>query len=738
MTDDNLLTEVYHSIISELEVPKISNETGIGILHTIRNFEYVLKKEEVLSFLKDRFNLDDSNAEEVFNLLLNRGFIVELPKEPETKNCNDFRSLHMDVLVRSAEIRTRWSTLRYIVSPKFILFYIDSPSDRDRKHLPIPGSDVINANLFDAINNFFKNDKATKDFLDILKEYLPSGLDGYQAYSLALMLRKDKILNVITAPTGSGKTEIFLLFILARIIKSKDIEGKNERAILVYPRKTLSVDQSSRLIRLLQIANKKGYEITFGLRDGHTPKEYGKSKIKDGDLFRGIKCPECGGNLVYRIKDGSVKCKDCFTHLDFVRSTRESQSRSPPDIIITNMWSLEIRVMDNAEKDINVHTFQDLGILVVDEAHEYTGLGGGLISHLIRLVMKHSLNQNKKIIISSATMPSPVEFASKITGLNPESCQLYDFYEISQKLKEYNIEFSGRRLVILGLFNINPRYSWSTYCQLWAVMMVFLNFAYKLSGKEYVPQSIIFINNIKELRRTYRGYEENISLGEPRDHLIGPEEYGRPLESTDMYSYWHYLSQDKRNEILEIFNQGNKLDTLAEKIGEMHSLASEEERNRVLESLGGNEGDVALVLSTSSLELGVDYQNVSFILNTGISNPLSLIQRVGRGGRKPVSLRTVLGIILVRNLPSESLALHDPKTVKKLNPALTSDVKPLPVAVDNPQVIRRGKLVETISEMAKSGKRTYASGTSIRNLDELDEFMKEVVENIKVENDERD
>ena len=115
---------------------------------------------------------------------------------------------------------------------------------------------------------------------------------------------------------------------------------------------------------------------------------------------------------------------------------------------------------------------------------------------------------------------------------------------------------------------------------------------------------------------------------------------------------------------------------------------------------------------------------------------MSLVQRIGRGGRKSNTLRTVLGIILARNIPSESLTIHDPNITERLAPSFrSSTVQSLPIATDNPQVIRRGILVSSISTLAKSGRKTYASREPIKTMHELREFMLEIIETMKAMGD---
>ncbi|MEM2529460.1 MAG: DEAD/DEAH box helicase, partial [Ignisphaera sp.] len=346
--DEELLVNCYHKIILELELPKVIE----GDLHattesvaSIKNFEYKLNKVEIFNKLKE-LGLNTKNIERVFEELRNRGFLVELPETPDQKNVDVFRTLHMDILIRSAEIRTKWGSIRYIVTPRVSLYRIKSPSKRDRAILPFEQGIKINRKVYNSIKNFFNNEKTSKDFISILREYLGSGLDGYQAFVLSSILESKSKAFILTAPTGSGKTEIFLFYILARLMKNKHEGQSKERAILVYPRKFLSIDQAGRIIRLLFITNKYGYNLTFGLRDSATPRK-NDTNVKDGDYFRGLKCPNCNkAQLVYDIGDGSVRCSLCKKDFPFIKSTRPAIGKDPPDVIVTNMWALEVRMMD--------------------------------------------------------------------------------------------------------------------------------------------------------------------------------------------------------------------------------------------------------------------------------------------------------------------------------------------------------------------------------------------------------
>lgn len=710
MIPHNVIPQVqnaYHNLILNLEVPEISK--GLGPPYSIRNPEYEIPKEKIIRLFERHTG---TKAEEVFNILTRAGFLVKIK--------NGYRSLHMDVLVRSAMIRTYWPYEPYILSPRFNVYLTPLPSKEDRTIKPSTTGN-LSERLLKALNAFFGDSNLVKIFIEIMKDYLYThgtwGLDAFQVRSLINLLLSEKRVHVITAPTGTGKTIIFSLYLLAKLMRSR-LKNKHERVVLVYPRKVLSVDQAGRLIRLLEISRKHGYVFTLGLRDGTTPKD---KEFVIGRIYRGIKCPFCKGDLVnHRVKNtNTVKCRNCERIYDFVCATREEMGRRRPDILVTNMWALEARLVDSAIKDINVHFFSETGLLIIDEAHEYHGLSAGLISVLLKIISKIS---SPTIILSSATIPSPVDFASKLVGTNIQDIHHHDFFEYSK-----DSEIRGKRLVILGLYDINPKYSWSTYTQLWAVMMAFIYYSYMLDNRDFKPQSIVFVNNIKELRRIARGYEENISLGEPRDHLFGHEGYRPP--PTDGFMYYHYLTSQTLNSIRHKFDLEGNLPELRELVDEMHSQVPSDKRSRVISALKSGK-DLAVVLSTSSLELGVDYDNVSFILNSGVESPIVMAQRIGRGGRNDNCLKTVLGIIVTRNIPQEAFVLYDLSVWDKLNPAPKKFEGTLPVATGNPQIIKRGYLTAAMVKMAKMGEKTYASGLGISTNNLLKQYLNAIASKI--------
>jgi DEAD/DEAH box helicase domain-containing protein len=714
--------KAYHIIIKK-EASALANvqEVKEGEWYPIINPSYYIQRDQLREILK---NHGFSNPDNVINALISKGFLIQLPEKWKDNESPKLRSLHMDVLVRSSQITTQYGRPPYLLSYKFAISKLLTPVERDRTIIPNKlGVDTSSKELWNKILSFFEGNQGLADtYVNIMKDYLGnSGLDAYQTYVLGHMFSSDEDTHAIIAPTGSGKTEVYLFYSLAMLMKWRILEKNTEKKILfVYPRKALTIDQAYRIVRLMNIANQHlrnlyRVSLTFAIRDGDTPKS--QTEIEHDKPFRGVSCSKCGGRLVYAkfiyANKWIVTCKKCGARYDFIKVTRDEAMKA--DIIATNPWALETRLIDSAPTDVSANTLSNTALIVFDEVHEYVGLSGGILASLIDVMRSINSHRRLKLVFSSATVPSPRDFISKLSGDN--NCQVYDFYEKVVKNKKVNI--SGERLVILGYFMMNPQYSWNTYCQLWTVLMAFLSYAYGLRNLQQ-PQSVLFINNLKELRRVRSGYIENLRVGEPKDHL---QEHINPLEP---YSYWHYLPAGQREQTLRLTLNGDLYKELYSRVAEIYSELPKEKREEVTNKLRG--GDGLVVLSTSSLELGVDYDGVSFVLNAGLDNPISLIQRVGRGGRSNKTLRTVLGIFLARALPTEMLKTYDEDFMKALTTTSIEGYK-LFVTKDNPQIIKRRMLIEAIARLAKKGKDTYASGASKGPINDL-ETLRSFVENI--------
>ncbi len=163
---------------------------------------------------------------------------------------------------------------------------------------------------------------------------------------------------VIEAPTASGKTEAFLIPVIQRIKKESD-DG-NVFAIFVYPTKALARDQYPKIQKFAEI---------IGIR----------ARVFDGD-----------------------------TSLEERRKIIES----PPQILITNFDVLHYHMWHQTKFSGIIASTK---ILVVDEAHVYSGIFGTNVHYIIKR-LKRICNSKLQFIAASATLENAKDFCQQLFG----------------------------------------------------------------------------------------------------------------------------------------------------------------------------------------------------------------------------------------------------------------------------------------------------------------------------------
>lgn len=257
---------------------------------------------------------------------------------------------------------------------------------------------------------------------------LPLYEHQWQSLKAAIVDQKD---IVVTTGTGSGKTECFLLPILAhlaresrswdRMSESRDtfwwqeednpnwVPQRQEqkrpaaiRALILYPLNALVEDQLRRLRKVLDgpethewLDRERGCNrITFGRYTGQTPLPGYPTSDKVKELARQLRELQAEQEKV-AVQSQDPDLRFYFPRLDGgeMRSRWDMQAH-PPDILITNYSMLNIMLMRQIEAGMFEQTKRWLQenrerkfLLVVDELHTYRGTPGSEVAYLLRLLL---------------------------------------------------------------------------------------------------------------------------------------------------------------------------------------------------------------------------------------------------------------------------------------------------------------------------------------------------------------
>ncbi|WP_234732181.1 DEAD/DEAH box helicase [Acidocella facilis] len=174
---------------------------------------------------------------------------------------------------------------------------------------------------------------------------------------------------LVTAGTGAGKTECFLLPILNDLLRETR-PRQGVQAIIVYPLNALIESQRDRLEAWARALNGR---VRFALFNGDTPE---------------------------KPKDAQARSSA------FELTSREDIRRNPPDILVTNITMLEYLMLRPADAAILQLSQGALRWVVLDEAHSFAGAQAAEMALLLRRVRAAFGVQAKdvRLVATSATI----------------------------------------------------------------------------------------------------------------------------------------------------------------------------------------------------------------------------------------------------------------------------------------------------------------------------------------------
>lgn len=258
---------------------------------------------------------------------------------------------------------------------------------------------------------------------------------------------------VITTGTGSGKTECFLLPIIADlVIESKTWNIDRPRAMrtmILYPLNALAEDQMIRLRKALNSRRpdnggaldwldlrRNGHRFYFGRYTGATPTSGIKDKVQaklreekkqlqeDWKAAKEAALDTGNSELLYHVP--------CMDNDSAEMWDRFSMQDNAPDILITNYSMLNVMLMRENETCIFEDTKawlqadkRNVFHLVIDELHSYRGTAGTEVAYLLRVLLDRiglaPDSPQIQFLASSASMEEnqqSIDFLSEFFGVD--------------------------------------------------------------------------------------------------------------------------------------------------------------------------------------------------------------------------------------------------------------------------------------------------------------------------------
>jgi DEAD/DEAH box helicase domain-containing protein len=191
---------------------------------------------------------------------------------------------------------------------------------------------------------------------------------------------------VITAGTGAGKTESFLLPVLDDLFSNARPSGQGVRCLILYPMNALVNDQVDRLHEWLKGQNR----VSLFHMTSETPEDLKTLRMTVGDV------EHVPSRFRTRQQARGLETADG-------KKRTESDRGPQPDILVTNYSMLEYMLCRPQDA---VFFGPGLSAIVLDEAHLYTGTLAAEITLLLRRVLERCDRSSEQVLqfATSATI----------------------------------------------------------------------------------------------------------------------------------------------------------------------------------------------------------------------------------------------------------------------------------------------------------------------------------------------
>ena len=624
--------------------------------------------------------------------------------------------------------------------------------------------------LKDIIVNYMKENGVREENIKVIVEAIVDGfkkagiksIATWQYEAIHRILDSSKRFIVVHAPTATGKTLAFFIPVVIAAITAKLTQSTSNifgsgSTLLVYPRKSLQIQQVNTFVKILYFVNeslkqclgKAKFEQLFGLRGVSIAIDKGgEQEESEAEQEIGIICPFNPGLKVVQevegkdrdISDVKVFCidgKGGKTFLPYfigiVRPSRERELilKYNPDILVSNPWALRERI--KSVRRVFRDAYGNRRFIVFDEAHVYIDTDYleliAAIKHY-RYVLENESKIKPKFVLSSATIiiDDKRKFALWLLDVpqhsNVSSIKLDEFVELDYE----DLERGSARTALQIVITLLP-YRKTIETTLQGVFQVLLTSLWQRNA-----QAIIFVDSISEAS-TVMSYIETILRGrkgveicdhilnfrcrEREDMIITSNAIRKSLtldkDNYEDYSWSHMVNM---NAILnrKVKEELNELASLFNIIALHHGGLKDSERRDLEDKF--SKGLIKVLISTSTLELGMNYDDVTFVVQ--YKEPYSaesLIQRLGRAGRSDKAYKVALMFYLPPFTPTHVQLIHSRKSVFTLEEALLPHRSVIDAAFEV-EVLER-KLKETIYEYVSIDKIRRSLKRALRSLNNM-------------------
>ena len=525
---------------------------------------------------------------------------------------------------------------------------------------------------------------------------------------------------VITADTGSGKTEAACLPLIAgaAIDALQRPDRKGTSAVFVYPRVRLAANQAQRLVAYLAALGKvEGLPtLTIGIQNYQVPSTFDRAhRWWDDDSlalweagdpsrwgFPFFKCPSTGCEAPLQIRPGEghkgadlLRCTGCpWQFAGWIGSKRGLVAR-PPDLFLPVTESLHhwlhrahYNPLFGDESDI-----EPPKAILADEIHLYSHVHGAQVGYALRrLLARAELNGQRALAIGmSATLGDAAGMWGDLVGrhgvvtIEPNPDPAAGERVVNPRAREYFLfvqpEVESRGRDIAGA---------STTIQ---SLMCAAHSMRRRPARKGGFRGIVFLNSIDKLKRLHADYsdaeqhgrlaqyrtylyDDNAQTGEPRHECCDEPMACDAFRSGEC---WHFAATDDA----QWTANGRYSPKGCLRVCERPVFSGN--KKRVEDMIAESD----LVFATSSLEVGYDDPAISLVWqHYAPSNVASFVQRKGRGGRGEDD-RPITGVTLSVYSPRGTWFFRQPQAL--LDP---SDFV-VPLNMEN-TFVRRGQMLATL------------------------------------------